>query len=217
MPSTGRRRSTRRAAAAAPHASPSLIAAALPAIAPHCTCRELVRLTAACHELRKVELTELGLNHLTRLEDLSPLAKLIGLHTLRLTWCRAVSDITPLGRLVALEVLELVMMDVADIAPLANCAALTALQLTGFAVEQVRALAALPRLKSLTLADCNQLTDVSPLARCPSLEALNLTSCMGLRGDLTALGNECTSLRSLNVRSTQLTCSPREGLDVIFA
>ena len=45
----------RRAAAAAPHASPSLIAAALPAIAPHCTCRELVRLTAACHELRKVE------------------------------------------------------------------------------------------------------------------------------------------------------------------
>ena len=47
--------STRRATAAAPYASPSLIAAALPAIAPHCTYRELVRLTAACRELRKVE------------------------------------------------------------------------------------------------------------------------------------------------------------------
>ena len=45
----------RRAAAAAPHASPSLIAAALPAVAPHCTTVELVRLTAACRELRAVE------------------------------------------------------------------------------------------------------------------------------------------------------------------
>lgn len=337
----------RRAAAAAPHASPSLIAAALPAIAPHCTCRELVRLTAACQELRKVEqlpidvtswsraysareiirfveqhgrrflvpkvnmrtggqlefntilssvaglrefrvvlppmgpndgilsleavpqarsltelhfgldslhayfadlgplagyanlrklqlatcalsdlsplarcprLSDLSLIHLFVLADLSPLAQIISLRALKVSRCGAVSDITALGRLVALEELELLRLDsLTDIQPLATCTALTSLQLTGCAViEHVRPLAALSRLKSLILVGCRRLTDVSPLARCPSLEALNLSQCNSLQGDLSGLANACASLRQLNLRSTDVRCEPREGLEVII-
>ena len=86
------------------------------------------------------------------------------------------------------------------------------------AIEDVRPLAALPSLRSLTLAGCKRLTDVSPLARCPSLEALNLSHCSGLRGDLSALVNECTSLQQLNVRSTNLLqlLNVREGVEVIY-
>ena len=354
MPSTGRRRSTRRAAAAAPHASPSLIAAALPAIAPHCTCRELVRLTAACHELRKVEqlpisfdhdmqgvtmpysarniidfvrqhgrrflvptvsprfgyveqhdfntvlssvvglrefrisqsidhtplerritsleaapqarsLTVLHLGHdalhpdfadlgplaactnlrrlhlegcavrdlspLTRcarlselslewlnLRDLSQLAQIISLRVLTVSRCDGVSDLTALGRLVALEELELIRLTtLVVLEPLKHCTALHSLMLTGCAaIEHVRPLAALSRLKRLTLVGCRELTDVSPLARCSSLDSLNLTHCFALEGDLTALVNECASLRLLILRNTKARCQPREGLNVII-
>jgi len=353
----------RRAAAAAPHASPSLIAAASPAIAPHCTGVELVRLTAACRELRAVEqlpinfdevvwsraysardiirfvqqhgrrflvpkvspapgsvrqhefstilssviglrefqcygridtpmapritslaavpqarslavlhfgndalhrdfadlgplagcanlrrlqlatcavsdlsplarcacLTELILIGLERLEDLSPLAQLISLRALKVRRYGgagsgvehiSLRDISPLGRLVALEELELLRLDLlADIQPLASCTALTSLKLTGCAaIEHVRPLAALPRLSQLSLAGCRRLTDVSPLARCSSLETLNLSHCSGLRGDLSALVNECTSLQQLNLRSTSLLQMPnvREGVEVMY-
>ena len=343
-----------KAAAAAPHASPSLIAAALPAIAPHCTCVELVRLTAACRELRAVEqlpiffdqedigwdarysarniidfvrqhgrrflvptvsprfgyveqhdfntvlssvvglrefrisasqsightplerritsleaapqarsltvlhlgsdalhpdfadlgplaactnlrrlhlegcavrdlspltrcarLSELSLSWLN-LRDISQLAQIISLRVLTLSKLDGVSDLTALGRLVALEELELIRLTtLVVLEPLKHCTALHSLVLTGCAaIEHVRPLAALSRLKRLTLVGCRELTDVSPLARCSSLETLNLSHCTSLEGDLTALVNECASLRLLVLRSTKAWCQPREGLHV---
>ena len=85
--------SARRAAAAAPHASPSLIAAALPVIAPHCTCRELVRLTAACHELRKVEQLPIDFSAEYKKDTPSQFIRFIKQHGRRFlvskltTWC----------------------------------------------------------------------------------------------------------------------------------
>ena len=119
-----------------------------------------------------------------------------------------------------ISTLELIkLFSLTDIEPLANCAALRCLALTAcYAIEHVRPLAALPRLKGLTLAGCWRLKDVSPLARCSSLETLNLSHCSGLRGDLSALVNECTSLRQLNLRNTKLLqlLNVREGVDVIY-
>ena len=182
MPSTGRRRSARRAAAAAPHASPSLIAAALPVIAPHCTCRELVRLTAACHELRKVEQLPIDFSAEYKKDTPSQFIRFIKQHGRRFlvskltTWCLQADFDWILKSAIGLQKLKCTSANRAMVSD-------DKLRITNLdAVPQARSLTDLSFYSGAlymgqSITNQNGFADLGPLARCTNLRRFVLGPC----------------------------------------
>ena len=117
------------------------------------------------------QLTTLRLGS-TAVSDVSPLASLTQLRVLTL-WDTAISDVSPLANLTQLTRLELVGTAVSDVSPLANLTQLTSLRLDGTAVSDVSPLAALTQLTWLSLSS-TAVSDVSPLANLTQLTSLDL-------------------------------------------
>ena len=132
--------------------------------------------------------------------DLTPLAALTGLWSLRL-WGTQVADLTPLAALTGLQLLDISGTRATDLTPLAALTGLQSLTFWGTQVEDLTPLAALTRLQSLSLSG-TQVADLTPLAALTGLQSLSISG--NLVTDLTPLV-ALTGLQSLHLRYTQAT------------
>jgi Leucine-rich repeat (LRR) protein len=107
-----------------------------------------------------------------RLRDLTPLAALTDLRTLRHVATR-VNDLAPLAGLTNLELLELMGTKVSDLTPLAALTNLKSLNVARTLVGDLRPLMKLSRLQWLNASSSN-IVDVSPLAALTELTSLYL-------------------------------------------
>ena len=193
-----------KAAAAAPHASPSLIAAALPAIAPHCTSVELVRLTAACRELRAVEQLPIYFDEDQRSSfwckaySAYDIIRFVQMHGRRFL----VPTVSPRVRHVAQTEFNTILSSVVGLrefrcgrgrgGPYANTPN----------ERRITSLEAAAQARSLTVLDFENdalhpdLADLGPLAGCANLQRLQLTTCAVL--DLSPL-TRCARLTELGL------------------
>ena len=108
----------------------------------------------------------------TPVSDLTPLAGLKNLRTLRL-FGTPVSDLTPLAGMKDLQMLYLASTQVSDLTPLAGLKNLQMLYLANTPVSDLSPLAGLKNLTELRL-DNTQVSDLSPLAGLKDLRRLNL-------------------------------------------
>jgi Leucine-rich repeat (LRR) protein len=120
--------------------------------------------------LRGMSILGLELSGLTC--DLSPVATLSGLRTLRLVGCR-VSDAGFVAGFRSLSYLDLRDNQIADVSFVAALLSLDTLYLGRNQIADIGPFAGLSRLRNLSLDD-NQVRDLGPLAGHPSLLYLNL-------------------------------------------
>jgi len=141
----------------------------------------------------------LNLSFCDQLSDLTPLASLTALQTLRLSRCRQLSELTPLASLSALQTLDLSSCgQLSNLTPLASLSALQTLNLSGFGqLSELTPLASLSALQTLYLRFCHQLSDLTPLASLSALQTLDLSGC-GQLNELTPLA-PLTALRTLRL------------------
>jgi Leucine-rich repeat (LRR) protein len=182
---------------------------------------DLVFLERLPHELNRLSsLQTLDISGCRRLNDISPLAGLTSLQSLKFFGSKEVcgSDLSPLAGLVSLQTLKLSMcMQLRDIFPLVGLTSLRTLQL--YECEQLSGdlspLAGLTLLQTLCLTFGGQLSgDLTPLAGLTSLKWLNLQGCKQLSGGLTPLAG-LTSLQKLKLRECEQLSgdlSPLAGL-----
>jgi internalin A len=104
------------------------------------------------------------------LDDLSPLATLTNIETLRAS-INQVSDIKPLEKLTKMDRLDLGRTQVREITPVANMVALTELQLDDTQVSDLSPLRACPKLEKLSIKR-TLVRDVKPLAGLKKLRFL---------------------------------------------
>jgi internalin A len=119
---------------------------------------------------RMTNLKELYLAPRGELDDLSPLAGLARLETLRIPASK-VSDLRPLEKLAKLDRLDLARTLVHDLAPLARLDALTELVLDDTAVESVGPLETCTKLRRLSIKR-TRVRDVTPLLNLAELRFL---------------------------------------------
>ena len=127
--------------------------------------RELTGLEYATH----LQWAGLGENEI---QDLSPLAKLIGLDGLWI-YVNPIADLSPLANLTNLKQLNLGICEILDIRPLANLTGLERLWLHYNQIQDITPLAHLSRLTELGL-NGNRIIDVRPLANLTRLEVLHI-------------------------------------------
>ncbi len=106
--------------------------------------------------------------------DISPLAKLTQLKTLRLDG-NSIVYVAPLAKLTRLEQLYLNGNSITDVAPLTGLIQLHTLNLDNNSISNVAPLASLTKLKYLWLHN-NSITDITPLTGLTKLEQLSLSS-----------------------------------------
>jgi Leucine-rich repeat (LRR) protein len=141
----------------------------------------------------------LGLSN-NRITDISPLAELTNLQTLRLNE-NQITDISPLAELTELTELYLSENRIADLSPLAGLTGLQRLELNRNQITDLLPLAELTGLRVLWLSD-NQITDISLLAGLTELRGLRLYS--NQITDLSPLAG-LTELRVLGLSNNQIT------------
>ena len=123
------------------------------------------------------------------IQDLESLAKLSGLQSLSLSYCKQVTDLGPLEQLSGLQSLDL-----------SGCKQVT----------DLGSLAKLSGLQSLSLSDCEQVTDLGPLEMLSGLQSLSLSYCkqvtdlgpleqleLGFSRSTSLVANKVTDLGSL--------------------
>ena len=108
-----------------------------------------------------------------KLEDLSPLADLKNLESLRAS-LNQVADIKPLGGMTKMDRLDLGHTLVADLSPLAGMESLTELQLDDTQVKDLAPLAKLTKLERLSLQR-SAVRDLKPLLPLTSLKFLDIS------------------------------------------
>ena len=147
-------------------------------------------------QLRKLKIRRIDLSK-TRIDDLAPLADLVGLQWLSLA-DTAASDLVPLSKLTKLQSLGLSGTPVSDISPLSKLTALESLDLRMTSVSDITPLSKLTKLQSLGLED-TAVSDLSPLSNLTALESLDLSG-MSV-SDITPL-SKLTKLQSLVLKTT---------------
>lgn len=115
-------------------------------------------------------LTELEMNDIYGLNDLSPLSELGNLIDLELSEC-SIEDITPLEHLTNLEYLYLDNNDISDISPLSTLTSLRGLMIFDNAVTDISSLENLVNLEDLEI-DGNQIEDISVIQNFEKLKEL---------------------------------------------
>jgi Leucine-rich repeat (LRR) protein len=136
--------------------------------------------------------------------DLSPLAALGRLRTLRLGW-RPVEDLAPLRELHSLEKLDIRGTLVTDLSGLADSGALTELTTERLRARDLRPIGNLANLRTLVLRDAHA-TDYRPLARLSKLADLDLGLAKITRIDVLA---GLPSLKSLSLNATTIEDWPQ--------
>ncbi len=118
-----------------------------------------------------VDLEHLRLSY-ANVEDIAPLAGLTKLALLDLRG-NEVADLTGLGNMASLEELYLADNDISNVGPLSSLASLHYLEISGNEVSAIDALSSLTQLSELQASD-NQISDLSPLAGVRALERLSV-------------------------------------------
>jgi len=185
-------------------------------------CVSLTDLRLECRWIRLGETwTKAAFNFIV---DLSPLAGLVKLETLHLTYCQ-VADISPLAKLTSLTRLELQGNRISDLSALSG---ITGLEFLGLGRNEISRLDALSSLVNLTTLDLgvNEIADLTPLTQLSSLTVLaldrnrirNAASLAGLTElvDLCLIGNQISSVAPLQylTRLTRLELESNELADV---
>ena len=114
-----------------------------------------------------------GWNNSNKIADFSPLAGLIRLTSVSLSFC-SLSDVSFLSGWIQLTGLSLLSNSVSDASPLASLTQLKSLSLSSNAILDVSPLASLTQLNSLILSR-NAISDISPLAPLTQLTTLYLS------------------------------------------
>ncbi len=107
------------------------------------------------------------------ISDITPLAKLTKLKTLRI-YDNSISDLSPLSGLTQLTSLMFLDGYVEDLSPLENLTQLTELYIDKNRIRDITPIGNLTQLKELTILD-NPLSDISPIANLKELESLELS------------------------------------------
>jgi internalin A len=121
-----------------------------------------------------------------QLDDLSPIAELVHLESLRASMNR-VRDLAPLAKLTKMDRLDLGLTQVADLTPLSGMTELTELQLDDTPVEDLKPLGPLKKLERLSVQR-TRVKDFSPLAGLKSLKFLYVSGCPGEYDAMSQLG-----------------------------
>ena len=147
----------------------------------------------------------LRIDRCSQITDISPLADLKSLSVLSMTWCTGVSDISPLSNLKGLKLLYLHKCDsLRDLTPLKSLRLLVVLSLppTTTNGQLADVIPRLPRLETLSINSCYQVTDVSPVANLKDLTRLSMDHAHKLV-DISPLA-ELTGLQMLHLTYTQV-------------
>ena len=113
-------------------------------------------------------------NNESTIANLLPLANLTNLRHLNVSGSNKLIDITPLANLTKLYSLRLYNNAIADITPLAKLTDLTFLTMERNPVSDLSPLTNLTKLRFLSLANHATITDITPLTKLVALERLDL-------------------------------------------
>ena len=157
---------------------------------------------------RLTNLKKLSLSGLSKLDDLSPLAGLTNLQTLRISGTK-VTDLTPLSELTSLQSLYVSGTQVSNLTPLSGLTSLQTLDISRMPVTDLTPLSELTSLQELNVSG-TKVTDLTPLSGLANLQTLDVS---GMQvSDLTPLSG-LTSLQSLYVSGWWVTdLTPLAGL-----
>ena len=141
----------------------------------HITAEEVNNLIALCPNLEELDL------EYCYLDDYAPLANLINLRTLKLTYCgagggNAIKEIGWLEKLTELRALDIKYNNFDDTTALAGLTRLTYLNIAGNPLEDedLKPLSGLTDLETLYVYDLKKITDVTPLAKLTKLTFLHV-------------------------------------------
>jgi hypothetical protein len=118
------------------------------------------------------------------LTNLAPLAALVSLQSLNISFCDAVSDLAPLSAMVKLQSLDIHFCDaVSDLAPLSAMVNLQSLDI-GYcsSVSDIAPLGALVNLQNLNMRYCDAVSGLTPVAAMVNLQSLDIGFCRSLSG-----------------------------------
>ena len=150
--------------------------------------------------LECVWLTVLDISCNFELDDLSPLAALGNLQTLKCVGTN-ISDLSPLAALNNLQTLECWNTNISDLSPLAALSNLQTLNCSDTTISDLSPLAALSNLQTLNCSGTT-ISDLSPLATLSNLQELDCSSTkISDLSPLAALSN----LKELNCRHTTIS------------
>jgi Leucine Rich repeats (2 copies) len=147
-------------------------------------------------------LTQLRSLRLDCISDISPLAGLTQLDSLFLR-SNNISDISPLAGLTQLKSLDLWGNKISDISPLAGSTKLEYLLLRDNSISDITPLAGLTKLKTLYLGG-NQISDIGPLAALPKLQKLSVKG-NNISSVVDTL-NAMESLVSVDISNNPISC-----------
>ena len=141
----------------------------------HITAEEVNNLVALCPDLEELDL------EYCYMDDYAPLANLINLRTLKLTYCgagggNAIKEIGWLEKLTELRTLDIKYNNFDDTTALAGLTKLTYLNIAGNPLEDedLKPLSGLTDLDTLYVYDLKKITDVTPLAKLTKLTFLHV-------------------------------------------
>lgn len=141
----------------------------------HITAEEVNNLITLCPNLEELDL------EYCYLDDYAPLANLINLRTLKLTYCgagggNAIKEIGWLEKLTELRTLDIKYNNFDDTTALAGLTKLTYLNIAGNPLEDedLKPLSGLTDLETLYVYDLKKITDVTPLAKLTKLTFLHV-------------------------------------------
>jgi hypothetical protein len=141
----------------------------------HITSEEVNNLVALCPDLEELDL------EYCYMDDYAPLANLINLRTLKLTYCgagggNAIKEIGWLEKLTELRTLDIKYNNFDDTTALAGLTKLTYLNIAGNPLEDedLKPLSGLTDLDTLYVYDLKKITDVTPLAKLTKLTFLHV-------------------------------------------
>jgi hypothetical protein len=138
------------------------------------------------------------------LTSLRPLEQLPELRSLDFDNASKVEDLSPLAKLTKLESLTLKRLPLADIELIGKLGNLKRLNLNGADdITDLSPLKSLPRLEFLSLQDCDGIEDLKPIENLTSLTFLNLANCDEI-SDIKPLANLSRELTWLNLNGTKI-------------
>ena len=149
---------------------------------------------------KATHLTNLQLSYPHHISDITPLAKLTKLQTLRI-YDSSISDLSPLAGLTQLTHLTFLKGYVEDLTPLAGLTKLTELNLGQNWVQDITPLKNLTELTELDIHD-NPLSDISPISNLKKLNDLYLNN--NRISDLTPL-TSLTQLQRLTIHDNLIS------------
>lgn len=164
--------------------------------------RNSIRSIEAVKKLEALQFIQLNGN--SKLEDLSPLARLSKLRFIQALDC-AISDLSPISENQSLRELKLRGNQIGSVGPLSKIVALETLDLARNKIKSIASLKSLKKLRSLGVDENRRLSALDAVAEMSSLEVLHAQSC-----NIVDVGPVVRLVRSASLRKVVLNGNPPE-------